>query len=230
MSPVVKENVRLLRSALLGAAALLLVTLLAGAWALVRWDSYQQAVRVAQLALTAAIQERRAAQADAKLLARVGADFQALETRGAVESVDSVGAVQSKFNRIDALDRFEAAARTQGGIERYALERAQPLPEGLVPHLQQLALVKHSLSFEAAPLHEEEFLGLWKRIDAGVGGLHAIEQCALQRVLDGAALEVTGSAVPRLRARCTLNWFVFSPASEVAQLNMQGGALQGGTP
>ena len=215
MSPVAKENLALLRPALLGAGVLLAVALLAGGWAFTRWDGYQQALQMARQALSAALQERSAAQADAQLLARVGADYQSLGARGVIETSE-------KFSRIEAIDRFEAALRADGSVERYALERAQSLPEGVVPNLQQLAVVRHSLTFDATPLHEEEFLRLWQRIDAGVGGLRAIEQCNLQRVLDGAASDVTGSAVPRLRARCTLNWYVFSAAADVAQLDTQG--------
>ncbi len=130
------------------------------------------------------------------------------------------------FSKTHAIDRFERIVRdSQVPVRSYALAGLRPVRHADDMPLITYSLGRHELVFEALPLHEEQLTGLLHALDRSLTGLAVVEGCAIDRQ---AALlttaEVERGQVPRLRARCSINWYVFSDAQTNTPMAMDASA------
>lgn len=109
------------------------------------------------------------------------------------------------------LDRFEQVVRDSGvPLLGYALNGRVPLEIPGIGGFERYEPARHELVFETAPLHEEELVGLTAMLDRSLDGLHALEGCELTRDLAADIDAPHLAGVPRLKAVCTIQWYVFA--------------------
>jgi hypothetical protein len=225
------DTLRRLRVAIGGCAALIAV---AAALGVLAWDRLQDLDRLAEderrarLRNSAAVDEMRA-QADR--LRRFAARHEALERRG-------LGAFSAP-HEVDRLERIAHALALPDGpaIDSYAVRARVPLPESIHTGMTRHHVSTQPLEFESTLPHEDAFAQLWATLSQGLSGLNGIEACALELagawpVSHDAAPEGArdGFAPPRLKARCTVRWYVLEARPEGAGPGASGPGAPAGAP
>ena len=218
MTPLRRDDLKLLRGTI-AASTLMLGLAVGGFWdAATRYRDHGDAQAGAVRADAQARSVRAELLAQREQVRSFRDRFSVLELTGVV----------GEFHKTAAVDRFEALARHGAGAVRgYRLEGRVSAGELVqASGLRTLELVRQGMSFEAEPLHEEEFLRATARIGDGLGGLATIESCELGRgsadapaaaAGGGAGAADSGAAsVARLSAKCRLAWYSFVAAQQAS--------------
>jgi len=233
MSPVA-DTLRRLRVAIGGCALLLSVAAVLAALA---WDRTGDLERLAE-------DERRTRLSNRAMLDEMRAQADRLR-RFAARHEALAGAGLGGFSATHEVDRLDRIADALGGpagpaIDSYVLRARVPVPESLDTGMTGHRVSMQPLEFESTLPHEDAFLQVWTALAEGLGGLRGIEACTLGLAgawparSDGAE----GLSAPRLKARCTLQWYVLEPredggapgapsAPDVARIETGGSAAAG---
>jgi len=146
--------------------------------------------------------------------------LQATELLPAFERLQQRGVIGALGKTLEA-DRFEkTAAGHPANVRSFAMGALDPIAAPADLTFSALQLGRHELTFTAHPRHEVHLLRLLSELSSELGGLSLLRSCDLTRSLGverGAQQNEDGSAVAaqgEIRARCAIDWYVFSPATE----------------
>ncbi|MEZ5651509.1 MAG: hypothetical protein R3E87_13290 [Burkholderiaceae bacterium] len=160
-----------------------------------------------------------AARASQASLRRLEANLDTMsEKYPAFDSLKARGII-GDLPKTMTLDRFESLlARSGVPLLNYSLGGRLPVDLNGISGFNLYDPGQHEMRFETSPLHEERLIHLTDELDRSLGGLHSFEGCTLTRNDSRGIEQAMTQRVPRLSARCTINWFVF------AQRNSEQGA------
>ncbi|MGB7183223.1 MAG: hypothetical protein WA888_12710 [Burkholderiaceae bacterium] len=198
-----RTEVELLKPTLIGALVLTLVGCAAFGYAWWRFDTARE-VRENDgrnlLTEMARVDRMRETLRQATLFSP---RFEALEASGVV----------GDFPKARTLDRFESSLRAQGiSVHGFSLGVEQPTDPLNAHDFRQFSPGRFELTFSADVLHERQFGQMAAAVKNALSGLSTMEACSLTRDTSNSSLTVqSANSSPGLRARCTVNWYVFSP-------------------
>ncbi|MEZ5738537.1 MAG: hypothetical protein R3E68_03075 [Burkholderiaceae bacterium] len=135
---------------------------------------------------------------------------QARDYRARYDALHASGVI-GPFAKTDSLDRFEALVKAHPvPLRTYAMGGRLPANVSNPMAFQRYVPSRHEMIFEAEPLHEQALISLTNQLENALPGLTALESCSITRAEANAIGNLETLRLPRLTARCKINWYVFA--------------------